>query len=67
MQGEKERARVPVAERELGGPARWRVREEARLSLVTNLLATFAIATIILHKTSLVRSKNGLVFFGVIA
>jgi hypothetical protein len=34
---------------------------------VTNLLATFAIATIVLHKTSLVRSKSSLAFLGGIA
>jgi hypothetical protein len=34
---------------------------------MTNLLATFAIATIVLHKSSLVRSKSGLTFLGVIA
>jgi hypothetical protein len=37
------------------------------LLYVTNLLATFAIATIVLHKTSFVRSKSGLAFLGVIA
>jgi hypothetical protein len=34
---------------------------------VTNLLAHFAIATIVLHKMSLVRSKSGLAFLRVIA
>jgi hypothetical protein len=37
------------------------------LLYVTNLLATFTIATIVLHKMSLVRSKNGLAFLRVIA
>jgi hypothetical protein len=40
MQGEKERARAPVAERELGGPARWRVREDAQLSLTVDEQST---------------------------
>jgi hypothetical protein len=37
------------------------------LLYVINLLVTFAIATIILHKMSLVRSKSGLAFLEVIA
>jgi hypothetical protein len=39
----------------------------AILLYVTNLLVTFAIATIVLHKASLVRSKSSLAFLGVIA
>jgi hypothetical protein len=34
---------------------------------MTNLLTTSAIPTIVLHKTSLVRSKDGLAFLGDIA
>jgi len=39
----------------------------APLLNMTNLLATFEIATIVSHKTSLVRSKGGLAFLGDIA
>jgi hypothetical protein len=34
---------------------------------MTNLLATIVILAIVLHKTSLVRSKDGLAFLGGIA
>ena len=39
----------------------------AIMLFVTNLLATIAIPAIVLHKTSLVRSKAGLALLGGIA